>query len=655
MNQITDNYDTNDEIDLREMFAALISKWAVIALFGFVSVTLAGYYGFKVAVPKYESNAVFAMPGASGSSLGGLGALAGLAGVSIPTSSGSNNVIDRVAGRDFVVELGDELDLLSDPFFNSTLNSPPPGIKQRLFIALGISKKGEPPTESALESGLADTFSDNISIATTKDGAYSVTFSHVDPDAAAIIANAVVDKVLTQSRDEQIEEQQSRVKYLSEQLFKAQNDLDNATEKVQEFAIVKNMLSVQELLQRSQQLTKMRERRDDLASNISVLTKLGDFLGTPENSEETIGNFLENNGRLHDREIALLIGNPTTWKEWLALKEDTILGATQNFSDQLAQIDRNISIFKAEAASTAKNAATLAGLQRDVKVEAATYEVIVGQFKQQALTSGFELSLGTVYETAVPAIGPSSPNKRLILALGGVLGIFLGSGVALFLSMARGSVHTRSTLADHFDSRTVYFNRCAFARLEGGDLARLVKRFQKLTAPEVEEFAYALNAQGKTTYLIVPPTQSAATALTALALSKGADLGNGTLVIDLFSQLKVTCDNDAAQTVGGYKLCPTSVGFNIATPATPDVVSPQNVAHSEFTKTLETLNSGYTSTIILTKPADDAGYILKGLQKLGPLVISSGKLGKITSGSLQRLNSLLPEGNGTSKRLLFIC
>jgi len=654
MKQITDNYsyDANDEIDLRELFASLISKWAVIALFGFVSVTLAGYYAFKVATPTYESNAVFAMPNSSGPSMGGLGALEGLAGVSLPTASGSRNVIDRVAGRDFVVGLADELNLLSDPFFNSPLS--PPGMKQRLFVALGISK-GEPPTENALEARLASTFSDNISVATTKDGAYRVTFSHVDPDAAAIIANAVVDKVLTQSRDEQIEEQQSRVEYLSEQLFKAQNDLDNAAEKVQEFAVVNNMLSVQELLQRSLQLTKMRERRDDLASNISALTKFGDFLGTPENSEETIGSFLENNERLQDREIALLIGNPTTWKEWLALTEDTILGAVQNFSDQLAQIDRSIATFKAEAAATAENAATLARLERDVKVEAATYQVIVGQFKQQALTSGFELSLGTIYETAVPAIKPSSPKKWLILALGGVLGIFLGSGVALFLSMARGSVHTRSTLADHLDSRTVHFNRRVFARLEGGDLARLVTRFQKLTAPEVGEFAYSLNAQGKTTYLIVPPTQSAATPLTALTLSKGADLGNGTLVIDLFSQLKVTCDNDAAKTVGGYKLCPTSVGFNIATPATPDVVSPQNVAHSEFSKTLETLKSSYTSTIILTKPADDAGYILKGLQKLDPLVISSGKLGKITSGSLQRLNSLLPEGNGTSKRLLFIC
>ena len=155
--------------------------------------------------------------------------------ISFPTSSGSGNVLDRVAGRDFVADLADELDLLSDPFFNSTLT--PPGMKRRLFTALGISKS-EPPTENATESGLVNTFRKSISINGTQDGAYSVTFSHTNPDAAATIANAVVNKVLTQSRNEQIEEQQSRVEYLSEQLFKAQNDLDNATEKVQEFAVV---------------------------------------------------------------------------------------------------------------------------------------------------------------------------------------------------------------------------------------------------------------------------------------------------------------------------------------------------------------------------------------------------------------------------------
>ncbi|MEO1920030.1 MAG: Wzz/FepE/Etk N-terminal domain-containing protein, partial [Paracoccaceae bacterium] len=333
MNQTTNNYDADDEIDLLELFAALASKWAIIAAFGFIFVTLAGYYAYRVAIPKYESRAVFSMPNSSGSSGGGIADLAGLAGLDLPSGSGSNNVIDRVAGRDFIVELARDLDFLSDPFFNSTLN--PPGVRQRLFVALGAGA-AEPPTVEALESGLVSEFEKNISIETTEDGAYSITFSHINPGTASVITNAVVDKVLTKSREGQIHEQRLRVEYLSEQLFIAQDNLDNATEKVQEFAVVNNMLSVQELLQRSQQLTKMRERRDDLTSNMAALTKLANFLGAPDSRAGTIEDFLKNNNRLQDREIALLIGSLATRDDWLELEGHTIMGASQNFSDQLA-------------------------------------------------------------------------------------------------------------------------------------------------------------------------------------------------------------------------------------------------------------------------------------------------------------------------------
>ena len=72
----------DDEIDLRELFAALISGWFTIGVSTAIALVLSIVYAFFIAEEKYESMSVFALDDSKSSSLpAGLGGLAGLAGL----------------------------------------------------------------------------------------------------------------------------------------------------------------------------------------------------------------------------------------------------------------------------------------------------------------------------------------------------------------------------------------------------------------------------------------------------------------------------------------------------------------------------------------------------------------------------------------------
>jgi hypothetical protein len=87
-------------------------------------------------------------------------------------------------------------------------------------------------------------------------------------------------------------------------------------------------------------------------------------------------------------------------------------------------------------------------LKRDAAVAEATYQVLIEQVKAQSLVSGFEGETVRIYQSATPPAKMSAPKKTLIVALGIVLGGFIGAGVALVRSVMSGRLYTRTAVRD---------------------------------------------------------------------------------------------------------------------------------------------------------------------------------------------------------------
>ena len=78
--------DQGDEIDLSELFAAILHNWWVVALVALSSAFMAGYYAFTMTTPIFEATTRFELLDSNQNTAGAgqAAGLAALAGISLP-------------------------------------------------------------------------------------------------------------------------------------------------------------------------------------------------------------------------------------------------------------------------------------------------------------------------------------------------------------------------------------------------------------------------------------------------------------------------------------------------------------------------------------------------------------------------------------------
>ncbi len=418
----------------------LASSWRMVASTALVSVALSYVYANHVVRPTYEAKSVFAFEKSSaGGAMGNLGGVGALLGISVGASK-DDKVFDRVAGRDFVIELAEEAGLYEDPYFNPRLGI---GRLAQLKSYFGIAPKTD-WTNAEVEEAIVGRFGKAVHIAATKNSSIEAIVTHRDPEAAATIANAVVKKILDDTLNDQLSKSRREVDYLGEQLSEVQAEMDNALARLQEFSVSRNALSVEDLVRRSAQLVKLRETRDATRRMYEGVTAMSAAPTEGSGKNDVLQSYPE----LQSSEFRILAQMAGALDPLTDLPREKLEQVASSLSARLSEIEGAILASESNAKISAAEAADFLALQRDVKVEEATYEVLVEQYKSRSVMSGFIEASGTILQYAVPPLKPSAPKWGLILALGAVLGVFAGASIALARGITSGRLHTARAIAE---------------------------------------------------------------------------------------------------------------------------------------------------------------------------------------------------------------
>lgn len=523
---------SDDEIDLAELFVSLASGWRLIASTALVSVALSyGYASYSVD-PTYEAKAVFAFERTGDSA--GLGAEAFNLGVNISQSIDNYNVFEMVESRDFVTELAEEAGLYEDPYFNPRLDI---SVPSQPVANIETDAKTE-WSDAEVEQSIVDRFQKTVDIAATKNSSFEVTVTHRDPEAAASIANAVVKKILDDTLNLKISKSIKEVDYLGEQLSKMQSEMDNAFMQLQEFSISRNALSLENLVQSSTELVTLRETRDatrrmydgviamiaapiEIAGRSAVLQSYPELLSSEFRIEAQMS--------ADDLPLSEL---PTARLEQIS----------SYLSARLQVIDAAISSSSANAKISADEASELLALQRDVKVQEATYQVLKELYKAKYMMSGYMMSgfaemSGTILQFAAPPLKPTGTKSGLILALGAVLGVFAGAGIALTRSVTLGRLHTARAVAMAVRADKVFQMKHnslpseIVANLAGTSkyllMWQLSSSSKKVSETAVRHILSAWSNAGLTSGILsLPPESSAAETASASRIDLGDVMGH---------------------------------------------------------------------------------------------------------------------------------
>ena len=449
----------DDEIDLAELFSTLLHGWLTIATAALLSVAFAAYYALFMVPERFESRAIFAINSSAPSlNLGELGGLAALAGFNLPGGgSDTQRVEEQITSRDFLLEIADKTDLFANPNYNSAVGSgdDKSGLellsvfkKYLLFLSQKESLKGDQSNaklrdDKLIEYEVVKKLKSNLQIQSSDGGAIVISYIDTDPELASNIVNNTLDNLL--QKIEALEKADTRAKldYLERELLRVQSELESSAENLQAYALSSNLRSVQELAQSSVALENLRDQRDDLSETKVIFERLA--------AEDTwTSAFLTELRVSYPRLTSLEIRRPMSLganlNTWQKPSSATLSNAILEVERALSDLEAVILQRQREAQDAADQAMTLAKLERNIKVKETLYEVLIKQFETNALTSGIPGEIATIYERAVPAVEKSEPKRSLIVALGLVLGTFVGAAWVLLRAAKRGVVRTQATM-----------------------------------------------------------------------------------------------------------------------------------------------------------------------------------------------------------------
>jgi hypothetical protein len=117
---------------------------------------------------------------------------------------------------------------------------------------------------------------------------------------------------------------------------------------------------------------------------------------------------------------------------------------------EIARLQAQVDELSERIAKTPRVAEQLDALQREYQHLYASYQEFSGKRLEAAVAADMELQVKgerfRVLESAVPALQPTSPNRPLIVAVGLVLGLALGGGLAVLLEAADDSFRSARRL-----------------------------------------------------------------------------------------------------------------------------------------------------------------------------------------------------------------
>ena len=220
---------------------------------------------------------------------------------------------------------------------------------------------------------------------------------------------------------------------------------------------------------------------------------------------------------------------------------------------EIKNIEENATIY-------AISAEDLARFTRDAKIAEATYTVLIEQVKSQSLAAGFQPETFKVFEYATPPLAPSSPKRNLILALGAVLGIFIGCAISLINGMRRGVYYTRSALVANA-SADLSLKSKPIRRLSRRTIPDVVALLAKQRVTELDEAALKL-AKKKIIYVMNYGGQPSSSNAARLLAVNSAQSGRSVVLCDTTGQAEKAIKDKPTQSSSDLPI--TRIDENIA-------------------------------------------------------------------------------------------
>lgn len=580
-----------DEIDPSELFAALWSQKLLITLFTSLFIFLAGYYTlvaekkFTVQaifqIEEFDSNSNFNLPNE-------LGALASLAGLSSGNrTSNIDMLLERANGREFIIAMNTKFLLESDLHFNPyDSNYQDPFWKATIKKIIGW-QKSDLEKSNIIERNILKNYRKNVFFEITDSGAISISVTHIDPQKASNYANNFMEEIRKLVENESTSAQALRLNYLSETLADALQEMELAQETLKNYALENSALAQENFISDSLKLDEIRMEKRKVGEIADLLFVIENLIKSQNLDGSSYEMLRTEHPLVDDIEFRRILGMSETISAWTWPELETIEAISATLRDRIKRLNVDIKNIEENAQIYATSAEDLAKFTRNAKIAEATYTVLIEQVKSQALAAGFQPETFKVFEYATPAIAQIYPNRVIVLVLGALLGILLGSTVAVISSIFRGVYYARSTLISDANPELSLQSQ-KIRRLSRKSIPDIVSYISHRRTVVLDEATLKL-ANRKIVYVLNCGGRPTATNLARLLASKSAKAGRNVLLCDISGRLKEGIKDKSTSNNSNLQVVNLGSKIDMLTNAS----SPSFFTSADFSSTIKDLTKRY--------------------------------------------------------------
>jgi uncharacterized protein involved in exopolysaccharide biosynthesis len=633
--------ESNDEIDLRELFITLWAYKLFIACACALGIVLGGYYALN-AEKEFTSTAIFKIDQSKSSSIslgGELGALASLTGLGGGIAA-SILPTDQVTGRIFIEKLDAKLNFQADPYFNTyNPNSLDPLWKSLIKRAIGWQKSAINPQE-AIWQGIVAKYTKSIVLDKTPDGAIKIVVTHVSPQRAADISNTIMDEIISTLEHKKNTEQDAQLSYLSNTLANALSDLEASQSSLKQFALENSALPLESFATRSLQLDGLREQLSRTTELYDAVVALSSMLQNKTTDQKSYLALRQQFPIVDQVEFRRVLGQNEIISSWSWPEASSVDAVFDTLTERKNRLQSQINASQIDAERSGLALETYAKLEREAKIAEAAYTVMIEQVKAQSMASGYRPDRTEVYEYASPSISPSAPKRSLILALGAVLGLFVGTALSLALALYRGVYYSKNSLIAGAQAG-ITASVSTLLPVRNKSLNDLNTMLIKKPRPVLRDVAVEIH-KSSANQVVVTASRTKLTGndvARALASYMQSDTVK-VAVIDFSSRAKKLDIDLKRLSVGSFVVAESAGHISILRPD-GDTAAMELLSQRSFWKNIQSLNSSF-DLVLLCADNSDAISLLSALEGQKMFHITIAKTKKTKSATLIHMRSLLP-------------
>jgi uncharacterized protein involved in exopolysaccharide biosynthesis len=627
------------EINLRELFAILWAHKFIILLIFSLSVLYSAHTVLN-AKKKFTASSTFKLENVQ-QNLNLPSTNNALAGILNFSSSHKDTFAkERVTGRLFIRKLDVKLDLKNDTYFNSYNPNPTQSAWKGAIKKIIGWKKVEVNHDEAIWQGITQTFKDSLSITDTDAGTTIISITHTDAIRAAKVANEIMSQIIYDLEQEKDIEQTGQLSYLSKTLANALNELELAETRLKTFALENSALPLESFAAGSIELDDLRDQLFRTTELHDAVAELVFLLKNKTTSEKDYILLRKKYPIVDQVEFRRILGQNeiVNFWSWPVLK--SVNDVLDTLSERKSRLKSKMEASQIEANRSSEALELYAKLEREVAIANATYTVLIEQVKAQSMLAGYKSSISEIYEYAAPPIGPSHPNRSLLLQFGAAMGLCLGGIIVLIYGTLRGVYYSRRSLV--LASKAQFnFNATKIMPLRKLSLGQIARLLIKKPRKVVRDLAIEIQKDGSNPILITSSRAKIKSRDLARILATYMQSNGSKVALINFSSATIKIKNNSSKMINDcfHVLENEENVFELYSNNKSGAL--ESLSDTNFTNNLENLKKSF-DFIFICADNDNAMSLLRAVEKLKPFHIALARVKHTKFRTISDMHTITP-------------